>query len=198
MILATNNKGKLKEIREILDGYQIKSLNEAGVMVDVVEDQDTFYGNALKKAREIYEIVQEPVIADDSGLCIEAFQGWPGVLTHRFAGENASDDDRNNMILQKMQKVEDRTASFVCNLVYYDGNEPIVGIGVLEGKIALERRGTNGFGFDDVLELSTGKTLAELSSDEKNAISARRKAAEDLKLKLMEKKQKKLKKSIEK
>ncbi len=198
MILATNNKGKLKEIREILDEYQIKSLNEAGVMVDVVEDQDTFYGNALKKAREIYEIVQEPVIADDSGLCIEAFQGWPGVLTHRFAGENASDDDRNNMILQKMQKVEDRTASFVCNLVYYDGNEPIVGIGILEGKIALARRGTNGFGFDDVLELSTGKTLAELSSDEKNAISARKKAAEDLKLKLMKKKQKKLKKSIEK
>lgn len=188
MILATNNKGKLKEIREILNEYQIKSLAEAGINVDVVEDQDTFYGNALKKAKEIYELTNEPVIADDSGLCIDAYEGWPGVMTHRFMGESATDDDRNNAIIDKMSNETNRSASVVCNLVYYDGIDEIVGKGILTGSIALKRRGTNGFGFDDIFELDNGKTLAELSSDEKNEVSARRLAAEDLKQKLVLKK----------
>lgn len=96
MILATNNKGKLKEIREILTEYKIKSLKEVGISVDVVEDQASFQGNALKKAKEIYELAKEAVIADDSGLCITAFDGWPGVMTHRFMGEEATDEERNN------------------------------------------------------------------------------------------------------
>lgn len=185
MIFATNNKGKLKEIREILREYQIKSLEEASIDVDVVEDQDTFYGNALKKAKEIYNLTHEPVIADDSGLCIEAFDGWPGVMTHRFMGDIATDDDRNNAILEKMNGLENRHASVVCNLVYYDGIVELVGKGVLVGSIALKRRGTNGFGFDDIFELGNGKTLAELSSEEKNEVSARRLATEDLKQKLL-------------
>lgn len=185
MILATNNKNKLKEIREILTSYNLQSLSEAGVTVDVLEDQDTFYGNALKKANEIYNITGKSVIADDSGLCIDAYKGWPGVLTHRFAGEDATDDIRNNIILDKMKETNDRSASVICNLVYYDGDNTLLGKGILKGKISESRRGNNGFGFDDIFELDNGKTLAELSSKEKNEISARRLAAEDLKSKLL-------------
>lgn len=188
MILATNNKGKLKEIREILTEYKIKSLKEVGISVDVVEDQDSFQGNALKKAKEIYELAQEAVIADDSGLCISALDGWPGVMTHRFLGEEATDEERNNAILTKMENTQNRTAQVVCNLVYYDGINTLVGQGVLTGKIPTTRRGNNGFGFDDVFELENGKTLAELSSEEKNEVSARRLAAEDLKAQLLIKK----------
>lgn len=184
MILATNNKGKCREIKEILSDYEINSLSEAGIDVDVVEDQDSFYGNALKKAKEIFELTGEAVIADDSGLCIDCFEGWPGVMTHRFAGEEATDDDRNNMILDKMKDVVDRSASVVCNLVYYDGENTVVGEGILNGVISSSRRGSNGFGFDNIFELESGRTLAELSSDEKNMVSARRLAAEDLKNKL--------------
>ena len=186
MIFASNNKGKLREIREIFDEYEVKSLNEAGINIDVEEDQDSFYGNALKKAKEIYEIAKEPVVADDSGLSIDIFEGWPGVLTHRFMGEEATDDDRNNAILDKMKNYKDdeRAAKVICNLVYYDGTNIIVGEGILEGRIPEIRRGTNGFGFDDVFELENGRTLAELSSEEKNKISARYLAAVDLKNKL--------------
>mgnify|MGYP002868775505 CR=1 FL=1 len=90
MILASNNKGKLEEIRKILDDYKIYSLKEKNIDVDVIEDQDTFFGNAKKKAMEIYDIAQEPTIADDSGLCIDCLNGFPGVMTHRFLGENAT------------------------------------------------------------------------------------------------------------
>ena len=94
MILATNNKGKLKEIKEILNEYAIYSLSEKDISIDVEEDKDTFVENAMKKAFEIYEIAHEEVIADDSGLCITALNGFPGVMTHRFLGEDATDEER--------------------------------------------------------------------------------------------------------
>lgn len=186
MILATNNKDKLKEIKDIFDEYEIYSLKEKGIDVDVVEDADTFYGNALKKAKEIYEISKEAVIADDSGLCINALKGFPGVLTHRFLGDEATDEDRNNELIRKTNEVYDRSAKVVCNLVYFDGETVLVGEGVLEGKIVNASRGENGFGFDAIFELENGKTLAELSSEEKNKVSARYLAAIDLKKKLSE------------
>lgn len=181
MIFASNNKGKLREVKAIFEDYEVKSLAEAGINIDVEEDQDSFYGNALKKAKEIYEIAKEPVVADDSGLCIDVYEGWPGVLTHRFMGEEATDDDRNNAILNKMKEESNREAKVVCNFVYYDGKDIVVGEGVLNGNISNERRGSNGFGFDDIFELENGKTLAELSSEEKNEVSARYLAAIDLK-----------------
>lgn len=184
MIFASNNKGKLREVKAIFEDYEVKSLAEAGINIEVEEDQDSFYGNALKKAKEIYEIAKEPVVADDSGLCIDVYEGWPGVLTHRFMGEEATDDDRNNAILNKMKEESNREAKVVCNLVYYDGKDIVVGEGVLNGNISNERRGSNGFGFDDIFELENGKTLAELSSEEKNEVSARYLAAIDLKEKL--------------
>ena len=183
MILATNNLGKIKEIKEIL-AMEMKSLKEANIDIEVEEDQDTFYGNAYKKAKAIYDIVHEEVIADDSGLCILGLDNFPGVMTHRFLGDEATDDDRNIALIEKCKDIKDRSAQVVCNLVYYDGDEAIVGEGILNGKIVNKPRGNNGFGFDPIFELDNGKTLAELSPDEKNKASARYLAAVDLKKKL--------------
>ncbi len=181
MVLATNNPGKLKEIKEILKDYEIYSLKEKGLAIDVLEDADTFYGNALKKAQTIYNLVKEPVIADDSGLCITALDDFPGVLTHRFLGEDATNDDRNFALIKMLSDPTlNREAKVVCDLVYYDGNNTLVGEGTLKGKIASFPRGENGFGFDAIFELENGKTLAELTSEEKNALSARYLACVDL------------------
>ena len=181
MVLATNNPGKLKEIKEILKDYEIYSLKEKGLAIDVLEDADTFYGNALKKAQTIYNLVKEPVIADDSGLCITALDDFPGVLTHRFLGEDATNDDRNSALIKMLSDPTlNREAKVVCDLVYYDGNNTLVGEGTLKGKIASFPRGENGFGFDAIFELENGKTLAELTSEEKNALSARYLACVDL------------------
>ena len=183
MILATSNKGKLEEIKKILDEYEIYSLKDKNIDVDVIEDQDTFLGNAKKKAFEIYNLTNEPTIADDSGLCINSLNNFPGVLTHRFLG-NVSDRERNLYLINEVNKQSDRKASVICNIVYYDGKDYLVGEGILEGYISKECRGNNGFGFDEIFELENGKTLAELTFDEKNMISARSLAIKDLKLKL--------------
>ena len=184
MILATNNKGKLREIKEIFNEYEIYSLKDKNIDIDVIENENTFYGNALKKAKEIYALTKEAVIADDSGLCITALNNFPGVLTHRFLGENATDEDRNLDLINRLNNVLDRSAKVVCNLVYYDGENTIVGEGILKGRITNEPRGENGFGFDSIFEINIGKTLAELPNEEKNQISARYLAAIDLKEKM--------------
>ena len=184
MILATNNKGKLEEIRKILTDYKIYSLKDKNINVDVEEYKDSFLGNAMKKAKEIYEISHEETIADDSGLCINCLDGFPGVMTHRFLGDDATDRMRNEYLINEVNKYEDRSAQVVCNLVYYDGEKEIVGEGILKGFISKECRGNNGFGFDEIFELPNGLTLAELSSDEKNSVSARSLAINDLKKKL--------------
>lgn len=184
MIIATNNKGKIEEIKKILDEYELHSLSDVGIDVDVVEDQDTFLGNAKKKATEIYRLSSEETIADDSGLMIDVLDGFPGVKTHRFLGEDATDEMRNNYLINEVDKYTNRSAQVVCNLVYYNGSDYVVGSGVLDGSISKCCRGENGFGFDEIFELESGKTLAELSPEEKNMVSARSLAAIDLKKKL--------------
>ena len=186
MIFASNNKGKIKEIKNILKEYEITSMKENNIQIDIIEDEDTFYENALKKAKEIYKITGIPTIADDSGLCIDALNNWPGVETHRLLGENHSNKERNNYILEKMRNphIKERTAHVVCCLIYHDGTNTIMGEGVLDGTISTKRRGKNGFGFDEIFELENGKTLAEITKEEKNKISARSLAAIDLKEKL--------------
>ena len=183
MIIATNNKGKLEEIKKILNEYEIYSLKDKNIDIDVIEDQDSFLGNAKKKAYEIYNLINEPVIADDSGLCINCLNDFPGVLTHRFLGD-VSDRERNLYLINEVNKYNNRSAKVVCNIVYYDGKDYIVGEGILNGYISKECRGNNGFGFDEIFELENGKTLAELSPDEKNSISARGIAIKELKNKL--------------
>lgn len=184
MILATNNKGKLREIKEILNEYEILSLNDASLDIEVEEDQNSFYGNALKKAQEIYALTKVPVVADDSGLIIDALGDWPGVMTHRFLGDDATDDDRNKALINRANELNDRFATVACVLVYFDGENTLVGNGFIHGQISNEPRGENGFGFDSIFELPNGRTLAELTPEEKNALSARSLASIDLKNKL--------------
>lgn len=179
IIIATNNEGKLKEIKEILKGYSIKSLKEIGCKIDVIEDCDSFEGNAKKKAKEISEFLNKPCLADDSGLCIDYLDGWPGIYTGRIIGKNK---ENLGLILEKLEGIpaEKRTARAVCYMAYYHNGEYIIRKGELVGKITFERRGENGFGFDELFELENGRTLAELSSEEKNKISARYLALIDL------------------
>ena len=186
IVMATNNKGKLKEVREILNDYEILSLSDLKCEIDVEEDKDTFEGNSLKKAREISKLLKMPCIADDSGLCIEALDGFPGVKTARFLGEEATQDERNNYLINELEQKENRKAQVVTVMSYVDieKDKEIVARGELQGYIAKEKRGNNGFGFDEIFELENGNTLAELESEEKNEISSRKKALENLKKQL--------------
>ena len=195
MIFATNNEGKLRELKEIFGDKNIISLKEIGVNIDVVEDQNSFYGNARKKAIEVFNLVKVPVIADDSGLCINALNDFPGVMTHRFLGTNKTDKEINDALIKACSNLKDRSAKVVCCLVYYDGVNEVVETGEINGNITLEARGINGFGFDPIFELDDGKTLAELDSDTKNICSARYLAAKKLK-KSLNKLDKNLKKKL--
>lgn len=195
MIFATNNEGKLRELKEIFGDKNIISLKEIGVNIDVVEDQNSFYGNARKKAIEVFNLVKIPVIADDSGLCINALNDFPGVMTHRFLGANKTDKEINDALIKMCSNLKDRSAKVVCCLVYYDGVNEVVETGEINGNITLEARGINGFGFDPIFELDDGRTLAELDSDTKNICSARYLAAKKLK-KSLNKLDKNLKKKL--
>ena len=195
MVFATNNEGKLRELKEIFGDKNIISLKEIGVNINVVEDQNSFYGNARKKAIEVFNLVKIPVIADDSGLCINALNDFPGVMTHRFLGANKTDKEINDALIKACSNLKDRSAKVVCCLVYYDGVNEVVETGEINGNITLEARGINGFGFDPIFELKDGRTLAELDSDTKNICSARYLAAKKLK-KSLNKLDKNLKKKL--
>ena len=185
IILATNNNGKIKELQEILKEYKLLSLKEANINVEVEEDRDTFEGNALKKAEEICKIANKTCIADDSGLCVDALEGFPGVYTARFLGADATQEQRNNYILEKLKgtKKEERTAKVItCIAIVKPNGEEKTYVGELNGYIAENKRGNNGFGFDEIFELDNGKTLAELEKEDKNKISSRSIALEKLRL----------------
>lgn len=186
IVVATNNQGKLKEIKEILKDYELVTLKEIGCKIQVDEDQETFEGNAKKKVEEIAKATNMPALADDSGLLIEALGGWPGVHTARFLGENVTDSQRNEAILEKMKslKGKERKAKVVCVVAYYEEGKFIIGKGEVEGRIAEEPRGERGFGFDPIFEMKNGKTYAEISQEEKNAMSHRKRALENLKKQL--------------
>ena len=186
IIVATNNKGKLIEIKKILSDYEIFSLNDLGLKIDIEEDGNSFKENAIKKAKEVFKITNIPCLSDDSGLCIEVLNDWPGIKTARFLGDDASDKDRNDYILTKLIDKNDyeRIAKFVCDIAYVDCKNVIVTEGVIKGRIAKEERGDNGFGFDSIFELENKKTLSELTNEEKNAISSRKIALEKLKIEL--------------
>ena len=148
IILASNNKGKLKEIKDKLEKYGIKVISqaEAGCNIEVEETGTTFVENAFLKAQAIYDIIQKPVIADDSGLEIDALDGKPGVYSHRFAGENATDEDRIQKILDLMKDIpeEKRTARFKCVICHIDEKgEKHIFEGTCEGTIGFEPKGHN-------------------------------------------------------
>lgn len=138
-----------------------------------------------KKSRTITEITGKPCLADDSGLCISKLDGWPGVKTARFLGKHVTQEDRNSEILKKLENEENRKAKVITciSLSLVDGRD-IISIGELEGNISKTKRGENGFGFDEIFEIENGKTLAEILPEEKNKISSRLKALQELKNKI--------------
>ena len=185
IILATQNKGKINKVQQILSDYQVLSMNEDGIQYDVEEDKDTFKENAEKKAREIANLLNgQMCMADDSGIEIEYLNGFPGVHTKRWL--NGTDRERNLAILEKLKDVpkQERKINFITAIALSDGKKTISVEAIIQGYVAEEPRGENGFGFDEIFELENGKTLAELSNDEKNQISARKKALELLKERL--------------
>ena len=185
IVIASGNKGKIKETQEILKEYKIIPMSEIGIDIDVEEDQETFEGNAIKKAEMIAKkLGGKMCIADDSGIEIEYLDGFPGVYTKRW--HHGTDRERNLAIIEKLKGVpkENRKIKFVTAMAISDGENTITEIGEIEGYVAECPRGDNGFGFDEIFELENGKTLAEISQDEKNEISARKKTLELLKNKL--------------
>ena len=186
IIIASGNKGKIKEVQEILNDYNIISMKDYDLQIEVEEDQETFEGNAIKKAKTIAKILEgRKCIADDSGIEIEYLNGFPGVETKRWL--DGTDRERNLQILKKLEGVpkEKRNIKFVSAIAISDGKNTVSAVAELEGKVANQARGKNGFGFDEIFELEDARTLAELSKEEKNRISARRKALEILKEKLV-------------
>ena len=187
IIIASGNKGKIKEAQEILKEFKVISIKKLGIDVDVEEDKETFEENAIKKAETIArELNGKMCIADDSGIEIEYLDGFPGVRTKRW--HQGSDRERNLAILEKMQGVlkENRKIDFVTAIALSDGNKTICQKGVLSGYVSESIRGENGFGFDEIFELENGKTLAELSNEEKNKISARRIAIEKIRKEIIQ------------
>lgn len=184
MIIASNNKGKIKQIKQIFGEIELISLKEAGVNVDVEEDAETFIGNAEKKAKAIYEITKQPTLADDSGMCIDYLNGAPGVMTHRFLGDNVTAEERNAWILNELKDVpyEQRGAKIYCALAVCDCDGVVTSVcEFVERKIAFESKGDNFFGFDSITLIEDGVTAAMLTDEQKNQVSARRKACEKLK-----------------
>jgi XTP/dITP diphosphohydrolase len=188
LVIATTNKGKLKEIRKILAEIPLEllSLSDFENVPDVIEDKETFLDNAKKKAKEIYEHIKLPVIADDSGLAVDQLNGRPGVYSARYFGENATDEKNNKKLISELTGLASpHKAKFISVAVYYNGNEYISSTGELPGEIILSPRGNNGFGYDPLfVPEGFKKTLAELTLEEKNKISHRAKAFNNLKLKL--------------
>lgn len=187
IIMASGNKGKIKEAQEILRDYEIIPMNQIGIDIDVEEDKPTFKGNAMKKAEEIAKMLNgKKCLADDSGIEIEYLDGFPGVYTKRW--NPGTDRDRNLAIIEKLKGVpkEKRKIKFITAIALSDGKKTICVEGSINGYVAENVRGDNGFGFDEIFELENGKTLAEISEEEKNRISARKKALEGIKNRLNE------------
>lgn len=186
IIIATKNEGKAKEFKQMLEpkGYYIKTLLDYPEIEDVKETGYTFEDNARLKAETISELLQTAVLADDSGLCIDALDGAPGVFSARFSGEEKNDARNNAKVLAMLGEMTDvnRSAHFHCTLVLSKpGKESLVVEGKFQGEIAQFPQGDSGFGYDPIFFLpELGKSVAELSEDEKNTISHRALALKEL------------------
>ena len=186
IILASHNRGKVTEFKQMLADYQVEvlSLNDINYQNEIEETGTTFTQNARLKARQVAtEHPDAIVVADDSGLIVDALNGEPGVYSARYAGLTATDDANIDKLLIQLQAVEKekRSARFVCVLVVIFESQEFIVEGACEGRILTERRGTAGFGYDPIFYvLELNKTTAEMSKDEKNAISHRGQAIKKL------------------
>ena len=195
IVFATGNKDKMREIRRILGDLDadILSMKEAGVFEDVVEDGTTFSENAAIKASAIYKLLEEKdpeaaketvVLADDSGLEVDFLGGEPGIYSARYLGKDTPYTEKNRIIIERLKDAEgeERSARFVCAIAAcLPGGKMLGTLGKMEGRIGYEIAGENGFGYDPIFFLPEyGKTSAEISADEKNAISHRGKALREM------------------
>lgn len=201
LVVATTNRGKLAELRELLAGLDVEVLAVSDVSarpIDVVEDGNTFEANAVKKAREVSAKTLMLTLADDSGLEVDALEGAPGVYSARFAGERATDAENNAQLIARLEALAHANdggagrpfkARFRCVLALVDpytrDGEPYVCEGTCSGTISLTPRGAGGFGYDPLFVVDgLGKTMAELSENEKNQVSHRAQAMRSLRLAL--------------
>lgn len=190
VIFASNNEGKIREVKQILSDMDVISMKDAGIDIDIEENGATFEENALIKARAIAKISGCLTLADDSGLEVDYLNKEPGVYSARYMGHETSYDIKNRAIIDRLQGVEgdDRSARFVAAIaaVFPDGRE-LVTRGTMEGVIADEPAGENGFGYDPIVYIKEyKKTSAQLTAEEKNAISHRGKALSNIKKMLEE------------
>lgn len=183
MIFATSNQGKIREIREILGdiGEPVLSLKDAQIDADIVEDGKTFEENAIIKAKAIMELTGQLTFADDSGLEVDALNKEPGIYSARYLGEDTSYEIKNRDILNRLKDVtddKDRTARFVCVIAAaFPNGEVVTTRGTIEGIIAREPAGTNGFGYDPIVYIPEyGMTTGQMDPEMKNSISHRGKA----------------------
>lgn len=185
LVLASNNAGKLKEFGEMLApiGFEIHAQGEFNVP-EAEEPHPTFVENALAKARHAARLTGMPALADDSGVCVNALGGAPGVISARYAGEPKSDARNNEKLIADLQAHQDKSAYYYCVLVFVrhaDDPQPIIAEGRWDGEIIAEPRGSGGFGYDPYFLLpSLGKTVAELDASEKNRLSHRGQALRTL------------------
>ena len=180
LIIASNNQHKIREIKKILGEKfeQILSMRESGIDHETVEDGETFLENARKKAKEIAELSGACALADDSGICVDALGGAPGIYSARFAGEHGNDEANNALLLKKLENEENRGAHYTCAIVLaYPDGKTVEAEGYFYGSITRDPRGGRGFGYDPLF-VPTGseRTVAEYTDEEKNAISHRAEA----------------------
>ncbi len=187
LLIATNNQGKVKEIKAILGGFydEIVSLKDAGISLEVVEDGDSFEANAIKKAREAADLAGCDALADDSGLCVDALGGAPGIYSARYAGDDATDEQNNEKLLHALHDIENRSARFVSVVALVSGGNVTTARGEVCGVIAHAPSGGGGFGYDPLFFVpELGQTFAEISAERKNGLSHRARALSALREKL--------------
>ena len=177
ILLASNNINKHKELLKIFQESGSKhTLIISKDIPDVIEDKNTIEENAKKKAKECYEVFKSPIISDDSGLFVDALDGQPGVHSKRYAGLSSTDLENNQKLINELKTDHNLSAFFKTVLCYFDGLNFLTSEGVLKGNIILDPRGKNGFGYDPIFDVN-GKTLAEMTLEEKSNISHRKIAA---------------------
>ena len=191
IIIGSNNQGKLKEFRKYFEPFQINIVSQKDMnVVSIEETGKTFLSNAIKKARYISSFTKYPVIADDSGLVVEALDGRPGIYSARYAGIDSNDQDNIDLLMKQMQGEINRKAYFHCSLVYLrfcNDNNPVIIETKWEGVICEKKIGCNGFGYDPIFYIpELQKTAAQLSTSEKNEMSHRGQAVRGLVQKLQQ------------
>ncbi len=181
IVFATGNVNKVREVQGMLpQDIAIMSLKSIGCLEEIPEDQDTIEGNSTQKAQYVYKNYGSDCFAEDTGLEVEALNGAPGVLSARYAGKNKNNDENMLLLLKNLQNIENRKARFKTVITLILKGKELQFEGILNGEIGLERRGCNGFGYDPIFITEDGRTLAEMSFEEKIKISHRSKAVKKL------------------